>query len=142
MQKGTASSFDSASFTNIFQLENVRLLNPCPCTSHPGMGSHQHTHKSTIDRTQRVKAARTEAQKEIDDYRKQKEEEFQRFEKEVNIHPFARRALPFPLLQSHPTILTLKSCLALEWQRESRTRRKQGCRGADEGHQASGRKDG
>ena len=36
-----------------------------------------------VDRTQRVKAARTEAQKEIDDYRKQKEEEFQEFEKKV-----------------------------------------------------------
>ena len=35
------------------------------------------------DRTQRVKAARTEAQKEIDDYRKQKDQEFQEFEKKV-----------------------------------------------------------
>ena len=36
-----------------------------------------------VDRTQRVKAARTEAQKEIDDYRKQKDQEFQEFEKKV-----------------------------------------------------------
>ncbi|KAH9828991.1 V-type proton ATPase subunit G [Teratosphaeria destructans] len=34
------------------------------------------------DRTKRVKDARTEAQKEIDDYRQQKEDEFQKFEKE------------------------------------------------------------
>jgi len=33
-------------------------------------------------RTQRVKAARTEAQKEIDDYRNEKENEFKKFESE------------------------------------------------------------
>ncbi|KAF2718329.1 V-type ATPase [Polychaeton citri CBS 116435] len=33
-------------------------------------------------RTQRVKAARSEAQSEIEDYRKQKDDEFQKFEKE------------------------------------------------------------
>ena len=35
------------------------------------------------DRTKRVKDARNEAQKEIEDYRKQKDAEFQKFEKEV-----------------------------------------------------------
>ena len=35
------------------------------------------------DRTKRVKEARTEAQREIDEYRKQKEEEFKKFEAEV-----------------------------------------------------------
>lgn len=35
------------------------------------------------DRTNRVKDARSEAQKEIEDYRKEKEDEFQKFEKEV-----------------------------------------------------------
>lgn len=35
------------------------------------------------DRTKRVKEARAEAQKEIDEYRNQKEEEFKSFEKEV-----------------------------------------------------------
>jgi hypothetical protein len=35
------------------------------------------------DRTKRVKDARTEAQKEIEEYRKQKEEEFKKFEAEV-----------------------------------------------------------
>ncbi|PSK51744.1 V-type proton ATPase subunit G [Elsinoe australis] len=34
------------------------------------------------DRTKRVKDARSEAQKEIDEYRQQKEEEFKKFEKE------------------------------------------------------------
>jgi V-type H+-transporting ATPase subunit G len=36
-----------------------------------------------VDRTKRVKDARTEAQREIDAYRKQKEEEFKKFEAEV-----------------------------------------------------------
>jgi len=35
------------------------------------------------DRTKRVKDARNEAQKEIEEYRKQKDEEFKKFEKEV-----------------------------------------------------------
>ena len=35
------------------------------------------------DRTKRVKDARSEAQKEIEDYRKQKEEDFKKFETEV-----------------------------------------------------------
>jgi V-type H+-transporting ATPase subunit G len=33
-----------------------------------------------------VKDARSEAQKEIEDYRKEKEDEFQKFEKEVRNH--------------------------------------------------------
>lgn len=37
----------------------------------------------SIDRTKRVKDARSEAQKEIEDYRKQKDDEFKAFEKEV-----------------------------------------------------------
>ena len=37
----------------------------------------------TLDRTKRVKDARNEAQKEIEDYRKQKDDEFKKFEKEV-----------------------------------------------------------
>jgi len=36
------------------------------------------------DRTKRVKDARSEAQKEIEGYRKQKEEEFKKFEAEVS----------------------------------------------------------
>lgn len=36
-----------------------------------------------VDRTKRVKDARSEAQKEIEQYREKKEEEFKAFEKEV-----------------------------------------------------------
>ena len=35
------------------------------------------------DRTKRVKDARSEAQKEIEEYRKQKDDEFKKFESEV-----------------------------------------------------------
>lgn len=37
----------------------------------------------TTDRTKRVKDARNEAQKEIEEYRNQKDDEFKKFEKEV-----------------------------------------------------------
>jgi hypothetical protein len=36
-----------------------------------------------VDRTKRVKEARDEAKKEIDEYRKSKDEEFKKFEAEV-----------------------------------------------------------
>jgi hypothetical protein len=36
-----------------------------------------------LDRTKRVKDAKSEAQKEIEEYRKKKEEEFKKFESEV-----------------------------------------------------------
>ena len=36
-----------------------------------------------LDRTKRVKDAKAEAQKEIEEYRKKKEEEFKKFESEV-----------------------------------------------------------
>ena len=39
-----------------------------------------------VDRTKRVKDARSEAQQEIADYRKQKEDEFKAYEKEVWSH--------------------------------------------------------
>lgn len=42
-----------------------------------------HSNYLPPDRTKRVKDAKTEAQKEIEDYRKQKEEEFKKFEAEV-----------------------------------------------------------
>lgn len=38
---------------------------------------------TSIDRTKRVKEARDEAKKEIDAYRKQKDEEFKKFEAEA-----------------------------------------------------------
>lgn len=37
----------------------------------------------SVDRTKRVKEARDEAKKEIDAYRKQKDDEFKKFEAEV-----------------------------------------------------------
>ena len=49
-----------------------------------------------------MKDARSEAQKEIEDYRKQKEEEFKKFESEVPLYPFH---LPWRLWlpqSSHP----------------------------------------
>lgn len=41
-----------------------------------------------LDRSKRVKDAKTEAQKEIEDYRKQKDDEFKEFEKKVRAHPY------------------------------------------------------
>lgn len=38
---------------------------------------------TSTDRTKRVRDAKTEAQKEIEEYRKKKEEEFKKFESEV-----------------------------------------------------------
>lgn len=38
---------------------------------------------ASLDRTQKVKDARSEAQKEIEEYKRQKEQEFKRFESEV-----------------------------------------------------------
>jgi V-type H+-transporting ATPase subunit G len=39
------------------------------------------------DRTKKVKDAKTEAQKEIEEYRKKKEEEYKKFESEVSTLP-------------------------------------------------------
>ncbi|KAL9601782.1 MAG: hypothetical protein Q9219_002272 [cf. Caloplaca sp. 3 TL-2023] len=50
------------------------------------------------DRSKRVKDARAEAQKEIEDYRKQKEDEYQKFEKEVK--PSPPILFPFPSFSS------------------------------------------
>lgn len=44
-----------------------------------------------IDRTKRVKDARSEAQKEVEEYRKAKEEEFKKFESEVIYHILASK---------------------------------------------------
>jgi len=43
------------------------------------------TYLTLSDRTKRVKDARNEAQKEIDDYKKEKDTEYQKFEQEVRI---------------------------------------------------------
>ena len=39
----------------------------------------------SLDRTKRVKDAKNEAQKEIEEYRQKKEEEFKKFESEVRL---------------------------------------------------------
>ncbi len=47
----------------------------------------------TPDRSKRVKDAKNEAQKEIEEYRKQKDDEFKEFEKKVFSHaPLATHA--------------------------------------------------
>lgn len=48
------------------------------------------------DRTKRVKDAKSEAQKEIDEYRKKKEEEFKKYESEVcNLKSFSPCSLTY-----------------------------------------------
>lgn len=42
-----------------------------------------HSTYTITDRTKRVKDAKAEAQKEIDEYRQKKEEEYKKFESEV-----------------------------------------------------------
>lgn len=42
---------------------------------------------SITDRTKRIKEAKAEAQKEIEEYRGQKEEEYKKFEAEVSRRP-------------------------------------------------------
>ena len=44
-------------------------------------------HANPSDRTKRVKDAKAEAQKEIDEYRQKKEEEYKKFESEVCASP-------------------------------------------------------
>jgi V-type H+-transporting ATPase subunit G len=46
------------------------------------------------DRTKRVKDAKTEAQKEIEEYRKKKEQEYKKFESEVFHHSSHRSSPP------------------------------------------------
>ena len=63
--------------------------------SHPSSSSpsppckalHLTPHPSTPDRSKRVKDAKNEAQKEIEEYRSQKDAEFKEFEKKVCIPP-------------------------------------------------------
>lgn len=56
------------------------------CPKHENVRPPQHTVDPVTDqtdRTKRVKDAKAEAQKEIEEYRKKKEEEYQKFESEV-----------------------------------------------------------
>lgn len=54
-----------------------------PSIYHPYPNHHFPPANPPRDRTKRVKDARSEAQKEIEEYRNQKEEEFKAFEKQV-----------------------------------------------------------
>ena len=47
------------------------------------MGSVELIKRNYIDRTQRIRDAKSEAQKEIEEYKNQKEEEYKEFEGEV-----------------------------------------------------------
>jgi hypothetical protein len=53
------------------------------CAAHPATPAPL----TLTDRTKRVKDARSEAQKEIEEYRGQKEAEFKNFEQEVGTLP-------------------------------------------------------
>lgn len=72
-------------------LMNVQLIakQPANVRSNPAHRQPSNRRFDTdmpLDRTKRVKDARSEAQKEIEEYRNQKETEFKTFEKEVSIH--------------------------------------------------------
>ncbi|KAI4216479.1 MAG: hypothetical protein LQ351_000968 [Letrouitia transgressa] len=62
-------------------------LTPYLLTNHPKAEreAQKIVQKAREYRTRRVKDARTEAQREIDDYRQQKDDEFKKFEKEVRL---------------------------------------------------------
>ena len=60
------------------------------------------------DRTKKVKEARDEAKKEVDAYRKEKDDEFKKFESEVG----------FPIKSSSYSSL-INASLAHKWQQES-----------------------
>lgn len=68
-------TWSSRVFANKSQPESV-CFTSCPMLAPT-------TNTSIRDRTKRVKDAKSEAQKEIDEYRKQKDEEFKKYEKEV-----------------------------------------------------------
>lgn len=55
----------------------------------PTLSTSAHLNPPIPDRSKRVKDAKNEAQKEIEDYRKQKDGEFKEFEKKV-LFPFAQ----------------------------------------------------
>ena len=61
----------------------------CMCyRTYPGLSTSSHgrgtcSRRYALDRTKRVKDARSEAQKEIEEYRSEKDEEFKAYEKEV-----------------------------------------------------------
>lgn len=87
-----------------------------------------------LDRTKRIKDAKSEAHKEIEEYRQQKEEEFKKFEREVRIHLLywclkgKTGILPVSTLESEQRANGLFPTIALERIQEGRRRCKQGCR--------------
>ena len=86
------------------------------------------------DRTKRIKDAKSEAHKEIEEYRQQKEEEFKKFEGEVRIHLLywwltgKTGILPVSTLESEQRANGLFPTIALERIQEGRRRCKQGRR--------------
>ena len=93
----------STVFANRPQLENVRDIPRIPPSD-----------ANRADRTKRVKDAKAEAQKEIEEYRKKKQEEYKQFESEVSPAPLNRLYM----------LLTLGP--AIEWQQRRRKRSEQG----------------
>lgn len=81
-----------------------------------------------IDRTKRIRDAKAEAQKEIEEYRSQKEEEYKKFEAEV-------RSIPGRNIVSVSVVLTdmIWHYSALQWIQEGGRRCQQGGRGEAEG---------
>lgn len=64
-----------------------------------------------VDRTKRVKDARAEAQREIDEYRNQKEDEFKKFEAEVCSKNHSRQLKE--ILDSEPGLYNLMLMILL-----------------------------
>lgn len=96
------------------------------------------------DRTKRVKEARDEAKKEIEAYRKEKEDEFKKFESEVWLsYPLSElRAVELWLLKGFICVgYMLMIGTAHQRQQEGRRRREQGRREPDKGNQG-GRQEG
>jgi len=62
-----------------------------------------HAHRYYIDRIQRLKDARAEAQKEIEEYKRTKEQEFNAFQATVRLHSCYERntvlLIPWSMLE-------------------------------------------
>ena len=86
------------------------------------------------DRTKRVKDARNEAQKEIDEYKQQKEDEFKKFESQVCSAPERLTQARHRGQANVPT--------ARQWEQEGRRGRQQGRRSQGEGDRRGGQEDG
>lgn len=80
------------------------------------------------DRTKRIRDAKSEAQKEIEEYRNQKENEYKKFEAEVRLSA----ATAMDTAAAATSMLTIYT--ALERIQDSRGRCEQGSRGEVEGN--------